>query len=319
MTQASGDVRGLERPTRDGQLSRQPHIVPGTLPFGLRLSDVLAGRVVIVRRGLAALGLLDEAVDLIIQRASVAASPQASAELAGRGLEALHKALTVRQAFALRQDLERTLQPLSTRLIREFAGALQQPREHLYACRHMYVRIMMPEDVIASERELLAEEFGHMIVHSPHRDSWFSHGTNTVNLWIAIGRVRPGNGMIVYPDARELEPKRHKTQMDPSEPLGVPMSFSLDPGDIIVFHGDHLHSSEVNITDETRFVLTTRFSVGPPRYQNGIGWIPYYDMRWLDSGVPWLASAASRLNASYLRHVARKGRTSAMRLAKRDS
>src|SRR4051794_16743864 len=42
-------------------------------------------------------------------------------------------------------------------------------------------------------------EAGFMTPHGPHLDSWFSQATNTINLWMALGRVIPGNGIVFFP------------------------------------------------------------------------------------------------------------------------
>lgn len=297
-------------PVQSADERRRQHIaeVSGTRPFDLTLPEVLDGRVVLIRGGLQELGLFTPITQAALGTVRRLFGADVHDEVATRGFEQLHRVLTVRQAFQLRQELTKTFDATSTHLVRAVVGALRQPSD-VYVCQHMYVRLMMPEDVVATERELLAEEFGHMIVHSPHRDSWFSHGSNSVNFWVAVGRVRPGNGMLLYPDARHNVLRRERTQIHPSERLGPPVSLHLDPGDILVFHSDHVHSSEVNVTDETRFVITTRLSVGAPRYQSGVGWIPYYDDRLLRHGATrWLASVRSRLTTAYLRHLGRAAR-----------
>lgn len=84
------------------------------------------------------------------------------------------------------------------------------------------------------------------------------------------------------------------------------MRFEMEPGDILLFAGDHLHSSEPNTTDETRYVLTKRLSLGAPRYNpRGSGWVPYYDTRLLGTALQSLASLRSRASAGYARNLAR--------------
>jgi hypothetical protein len=282
-----------------------PVIVPAGVRPELTLGDVVAGTVGVIRNGLQDLGLFDGVVDATLRQVGEVISPEARRELSAQGFEKFHQVLTPRQAFDVRYALETTLRDLSFRMVNGFVGTLPGPRPNVYICRHTYVRVMMPEDVVATERELLADEFGHMIVHAPHRDSWFSHCSNTVNLWVAIGRVLPGNGMLVYPDAWGREPGHDGTKINRSARLGVPYNFDLGPGDILVFSGEQVHSSEVNITDETRYVLTTRFTVGRPRYSRGVGWIPYHDARLLDG--PWrsFSSSMSRMTTAYARHVQR--------------
>jgi ectoine hydroxylase-related dioxygenase (phytanoyl-CoA dioxygenase family) len=163
---------------------------------------------------------------------------------------------------------------------------------------------MMPEDVVAQYRAMLVREAGFMTPHGPHLDSWFSQGRNAVNLWMAIGRVSPGNGLLFYPKRYGEGLRRVGEAGDPAQYVGRPGGVCLEPADTLVFHGDHLHATEVNITDETRFVLTTRISLGPPRYRHrGTGWVPYYDLRLLGTPLRRFASLRSRLTISAARQA----------------
>lgn len=307
-------VRSSGLPAIDRQAG--PLILSAAEHPELSLGDILNGTVGVIRGGLQHLGMLDDIIAATLRWAGEVVSPEARRGLARQGFEGFHKVMSPREALRLRYALESTLRDDSVRLVNGFAGLLAGPATPVYACRHMYVRVMMPEDVVATERELLADEFGHMIVHTPHRDSWFSHCRNTVNLWAAAGRVRPGNGMLIYPEAWGTEPGHHGTMIDRSARLGIPYNFDLAPGDILVFSGEQVHSSEINITDETRYVLTARFTAGRPRYAGGVGWIPYCDTRLLGGPAAPLASAASRLTPAYLRHL-RRG--AARRLRSRGS
>jgi hypothetical protein len=271
----------------------------------LTLDDIVNGAVAVIRNGLQSLGLFEGIVDATLRGTGEVISPDARRGLSEQGFEKFHRVMGPREALRLRYALEPMLRDQSLPLVNGFASILAGSLPPMYVCRHMYVRVMMPEDVVSTERELLSDEFGHMIVHAPHRDSWFSHCLNTVNLWVAIGRVLPGNGMLVYPETWGREPGHNGTVINRSAQLGVPYNFDLRPGDILVFSGEQVHSSEINITDETRYVLTARFTVGRPRYSQGVGWIAYYDTRLLGGPARPFASSASRLTTAYLRHVRR--------------
>jgi ectoine hydroxylase-related dioxygenase (phytanoyl-CoA dioxygenase family) len=83
--------------------------------------------------------------------------------------------------------------------------------------------------------------------------------------------------------------------------FGEPAVAELEPGDALVFRGEHLHASEINVTDETRYVLTVRFTPATPRYGEGILWRPYTDLRLAGSALAPLATLRSRLCAAWLR------------------
>jgi hypothetical protein len=188
-------------------------------------------------------------------------------------------------------------------LVNPLLARLRESSRAPYICGQVYVRILMPEDLIAGFRSRLKGEAGFLKPHSPHRDSWFSQGTNSINLWMAVGRVSAGNSLLIYPDVYHADQGRAGNLVDPGEPLGRPDRFVLDPGDVLLFHGDHVHSSEVNITGETRYVITARVSVGAPKYNNkdGSSWVPYYHSRMAASRWRPLSSARSRATVAYFR------------------
>ena len=86
----------------------------------------------------------------------------------------------------------------------------------------------------------------------------------SINLWIAIGPVREDNGMILYPDTWGYNIPREGKFIRRSQRLGKPLRFECDPGDIVVFHSRLMHSSVLNQSDQTRFVITSRLVLETP-------------------------------------------------------
>ena len=83
--------------------------------------------------------------------------------------------------------------------------------------------------------------------------------------------------------------------------LGMPLNVRLDPGDMLLFSGEHLHSSELNRTDSTRYVISFRMSLSPPQYGEGNRWIAYNDMAskpWV-----WMRGWRCRLTKTYMRFL----------------
>ncbi|MEV7778422.1 phytanoyl-CoA dioxygenase family protein [Kitasatospora sp. NPDC088351] len=279
---------------------------PGPGGLGVPLRQVVDdGRLVVVRRGLHHLDALEPLLRATGHAAAGTLPPDAAATVGRLGVEALHTAATVEQATAFRTRLETLLRPVAAEAVRSFAERAAPGGPRVYLSHHLGVRIMLPHAAVAGRAELdpLA---GFMVPHSPHIDSWFNTPVNSVNLWIALGRVRPGNGLLIYPHLYREPVRREGFRVAPGQDLGTPVRVTLDPGDILVFAGDHVHSSETNTTDETRYVLTKRISVGAPRFsRQGGGWIPYHDPRLLDGPLPALASLRSRATAAYGRHLLR--------------
>lgn len=272
----------------------------------LSLREVLNGRIVIVAGWLRRHGWLES-----IRRETFTALAEATSACTARlvangGLEQLHTVVTPAQAATARSILENRLRPIATRIALAFAANLSPQRSPVYLGHHSGVRIMLPEQTIATHRTAFEELTGFMVPHDLHRDSSYNTGVNSINLWMAISRVRKGNGLLVFPDAYRPDARHLASSTGLTDPVGEPLRFEMEPGDILLFAGDHLHSSEPNTTDETRYVLTKRLSLGAPRYNpRGSGWVPYYDTRLLGTALHPLASLRSRASAGYARNLAR--------------
>ncbi|MFD3658822.1 phytanoyl-CoA dioxygenase family protein [Streptomyces sp. NPDC058620] len=277
----------------------------GRSPLGGPLRQVVdEGRLLVVKRGLQDLNAFEPLRRAILLAAAETLSADAAQALEHKGIEALHTVADVEQAMALRTRLETVLRPISERAGRAFAAAAAPGGRHIYLSRHFGVRTMLPHHVVARRTDL-GPLAGFLVPTGPHVDSWFNTTLNSVNLWIALGRVRPGNGLLVYPELYRAPVRRAGYEVAPDQHLGTPVRFTLDPGDILLFSGDHVHASETNTTDETRFVLTRRISVAAPKYSpEGTGWVPYDDPR-LRGALSPLASLRSRTTAAYARHLIR--------------
>jgi ectoine hydroxylase-related dioxygenase (phytanoyl-CoA dioxygenase family) len=296
-------------------MSSEPCLIsPDSTTVDLSLHEILVGRIVIVTGWLRRQGMLEVVRRETFGALADAASPDTAQEVEHRGLERLHTVVTPAQASATRTILETRLRPIATRIALAFATSLSRQRSAVYLGHHSGIRIMLPEQTIVTHRAAFEELTGFMVPHDLHRDSWYNTGVNSINLWMAISRVRKGNGLLVFPDAYRPGPRRHSvlatSPTDVAEPVGEPMRFDMEPGDILLFAGDHLHSSEPNTTDETRYVLTKRLSLGAPRYNpRGSGWVPYYDTRLFGTALQPLASLRSRASAGYARNLARTVRS----------
>ena len=177
-----------------------------------------------------------------------------------------------------------------------------------YAAAKTWVRFFVPYEHYHANRLLFSQRVGHLKVQNPHRDSWVTNPLNALVLWIALSPVRPGNGMLFYPDlwdrtiphdGYEQRGFRIARQMR----LGRPLNVRLDPGDMLLFSGEHLHSSELNRTDATRYVLSFRMSLSPPRYGEGNRWVAYNDLRMTPKPWAWMRGWRCRLTKTYVRFL----------------
>lgn len=232
----------------------------------LSLEDILHGGLFILPRLLQQSNFYRKfvlvALDVIRHGASTAAADQ----VAEGGLERLHKFVPPFLLPGLLSEMATRLSSSSANLLHATAMRFRPTPPCLYLADRTWARIMMPEDVIADYRDTLADQYGHAVVHNPHRDSWFSQPLNAINVWIALGHVSLGNSLLIYPEVFGQNLERDGRSVAKSQALGMPLSFDLNAGDALLFNGEHLHSSAINATNETRFVVSLRFTKEPPSY-----------------------------------------------------
>ena len=229
------------------------------------------------------------------------ASPTVAERVRLEGVEALHRLLDARQLFALLDALTARFTPRTGELIAGLARGLLGHRGPIYIGGKFWVRFFVPHEVDEASHALFSTRPGHLEILGPHRDSWFTSPTNAVTLWIAMGRVRRGNSMTVYRGLWNRPVARDSLTVPAPQPFGEPAIPELDAGDVLLFSGEHLHASELTVTDDTRYVLTVRFTRAAPRYGEGLRWRSYADLRLLDSRLAGLATLRSRLTAASVR------------------
>jgi hypothetical protein len=271
------------------------------VPLPDALAEVSRGNLVVVRGALQALGVFDGMLDATQAEVARLASPAVAERVRVDGVEGLHRHLDAAQLFALLDALTARFTPRTGELVAGLARDLLGHRGPVYIGGKFWVRFFVPHDVYEANRALFSTRPGHLEILGPHRDSWFTSPTNAVTLWIAMGRVRRGNSMMVYRGLWNRPVARTSLTVPAPQRLGEPAIPELDAGDMLLFSGEHLHASELNVTDETRYVLTVRFTPAAPRYGEGLRWRPYADLRLLGSPLPGLATLRSRLTAAWLR------------------
>lgn len=74
------------------------------------------------------------------------------------------------------------------------------------------------------------------------------------------------NGLALFPAKWSSEiPHDGRYRPVREQHFGEPVTFEMDRGDLLLFHGEHVHSSELSSTPWTRVVLTNRFSLHSPK------------------------------------------------------
>lgn len=120
-----------------------------------------------------------------------------------------------------------------------------------------------------------------------HRDTWGSGFLDQINWWLPIYPLLPGNTALLYPrywatpvanDAEgwDWRQMKHDPNYPPLPTACEPLNASdavpllLEPGELAIFAGAHLHATSPNHTGMPRFSADTR-TVDPRHAANGIG------------------------------------------------
>ena len=110
--------------------------------------------------------------------------------------------------------------------------------------------------------------------HGAHIDTWYGHSYDGVNLWWSIDGVNVDNTVILYPGMFGYQYPYDPVSMYLAEgvPVTKPHKIVTKPGQLLVFNPETLHGTQVNISDQTRIVITTRLNPGQPRFDLNAAW-----------------------------------------------
>lgn len=288
--------------TIDGQGQREPIEIHGAL------QRAVLGDIVVLPNALNDAGYLSIVTELFLDEVSRLTSRSVALAVRSAGLAHLHEHLDPREIATLLTRLDRRSSDIAVPLARALVGATTtEPRAPFFICSRVWVRAQVPYRLVEDCPELLAAEHlvGHLLPAGLHRDFWLTHPRGTLSMWAAVGPVRAGNTVALFPG--HGPPARGDSAGDRSPVRShlLPTSTvapQLDPGDVLVFNADRLHASVINETDETRIAITTRVVMGRRlRYGPGSHWRAYYDNRLLGTPLERLATVQSALTTAALR------------------
>jgi len=110
--------------------------------------------------------------------------------------------------------------------------------------------------------------------HGPHVDTWYGHSYDGINLWWSIDGVNEDNTIILYPELFGVPLAYDPVSMylAPGVPVTKPNKLLLGPGQLLVFNPEMLHGTQVNISNETRIVISPRLNPNTPCFDANAGW-----------------------------------------------
>ncbi len=268
-------------------------------------SRVLSGEIFILRGVLNRQGLIEEMRAASLEGIEQVAGKDVSVLVRHKGFETIHQSLDSSQFPILTDKIYKIVAPKTADWLTSLAPELFGEETSIYFEREPNIRFLPPYGLSQAHRaeyRQFARQHGEgkITAHGPHRDSWLDCPDNAINVWIAVGPVRKGNGMSFFPERHQSEVRRTQSgAIAYDEDPGTPINFELTPGDAVIFHGDHLHASELNRTDETRHVMSFRLTMGKPHFPNG-HYHHYLNLSLVPRWGTWFAGLPANLAWTYL-------------------
>jgi len=254
------------------------------------VAAVKAGEVVLVPGALRQLGILDQIVAAILTAVREVAGPTQADALRRLGLERIHEVLDGAQLEAALHQSHARLQPRYPSFLKAIGVEALGLRRPFYAHAVQVLRFLAPHDVAARHAELFLQKknLGRLDPHAPHRDHWFDVPLNAVNLWLAISAVAEDNGVTVFPDAWAAEVAQSGRYVRGDQLIGAPLRVACEAGDLLVFHGHHVHGAVLNTSRATRIAATMRLCSERPVAPSAAA---------LDGGCLWSPLIGTRFEA----------------------
>ena len=168
--------------------------------LGARL---LEGDVIVLRGCMQALGLFDSLRETSLEGIRQGAGEEIARRVAEEGFEALHEIVDAKDLPPITDAVYRVVAEAAPGWLDGVLHGALGVSKPFYFERQPNVRFLLPYDVAVAHRaayQRFAKTHGEgkITPHGPHRDSWLDCPTNSVNVWIAVGRVRKGNGLSIF-------------------------------------------------------------------------------------------------------------------------
>jgi len=230
---------------------------------------VITGEVILIPECLQKIGFFEEIKEATLKGIQQAVGDEKAFNVQKKGFELIHEIVDVEDITLVSDYVYGTIRTLAPNLAKAIVNKVFRQKAVFFFEKEPNVRFHVPYDTTERFRKELNQFHwnGKITAHGPHHDSWYQCPTNSINVWIAVGPVQIGNSLNIYP---QIYGKRLPCTKDgkilPNQYYGQGISFNLAPGDALIFHGEHLHSSEINSTEKTRYVVSLRMTLDKPQF-----------------------------------------------------
>lgn len=230
------------------------------------INRVLDGDVILVKNALQHIDIFQQIVDTTFSVISEKFGTQVEADVRNRGFEKIHEVLSGTQIEELVNGVYERLVDINIRYTKKIGKEILGIRKPFFIQRAFLVRLFVPHDILQKNYKIFSQRkyLGRLNLQSPHHDYWHHVPLNTINLWIAVSSVKRDNGLSIYNDVWGSDLKCHNGYIAKDQYIGTPITIDCDPGDIVIFHSRHMHSSVLNSSEFTRYVMTSRLLLERP-------------------------------------------------------
>ncbi|MEE9428449.1 MAG: Rieske 2Fe-2S domain-containing protein [Paracoccaceae bacterium] len=273
---------------------------------------VLAGEVVVIRQALQQTELMDLLIEATHSGISKSVGQPASDQARKDGFHRIHEWVGAGDIPRLTDAVYDEIGPHAPEFLDNFMTTMFPEADNFYYEEKPNVRFHIPYDIAEAHKKEFnkfakAHGQGKIAAHGPHRDSWLDCPSNGMNLWFAVGRIRQGNGLTVFPeDYKGAHNYQKSGNISDGEKLHKALTFDLEPGDVVIFHTDHVHGSVLNRLNETRFAISFRLSLDKPKFPN-LHYHSYVHSGWGKSSVlRGVSGVPAMVQSSYLRSFAKR-------------
>ncbi len=235
---------------------------------------ILNGEFFMLRQGLQELDLNEMLVQASYKGLCAKIGKDRADKVMALGIDQIHQVVGPDEIPDVTDAVYESMEPETLKFLNRFIKEIFGETAAFYFERKPNVRFHIPYDVSApylkNYRDFQKRHGdGKITPHRAHRDSWVDCPGNLINIWVAVGKVSKGNGLTLYPETYRSSLKHDGPYISAGENPGAAVTFDMEPGDILLFHGDQVHGSEINMTDSTRHVISFRITLDKPNYING--------------------------------------------------
>lgn len=256
-------------------IAKTPTIIdnPGDIPD--LAARILNGEVFIVRRVLQKADVYNDMLEATRKGLAKIVGEDSGKAVEAAGFERIHEHVSPQDIPAVTDAIYAEVTRRASPMLDRMVGFMFSGKSDFYFETDPNVRFHIPFNLMVKHKDQFdkfAEKRGQGKVapHGPHRDPWLDCPLNVINVWIAVGPVMHGNGLTVFPESyRDNIAYSTHGEVTPGQRLLKPMTFELQPGDTVLFHSNHVHGSEINRTDFTRYVVSYRISFEAPQFPHG--------------------------------------------------